>query len=46
MDRWTSDGKVRLDDDLMLLPALGRSFRLRTAVYFTRVVDRTRRRRG
>ena len=39
MDRWTSEGKVRLDDDLMLLPALGRSFRLRSAVYFTQVVD-------
>ena len=39
MDRWTSEGKVRLDDDLMLLPALGRSFKLRSAVYFTQVVD-------
>jgi hypothetical protein len=39
MDRWTSEGKVRLDDDLMLLPALGRSFRLRSAVYFTQAVD-------
>ncbi len=41
MDRWTSDGKVRLDDDQMLLPALGRSFRLRSAVYFTQVVAGT-----
>jgi hypothetical protein len=38
MDRWTSEGKVRLDDDKMLLPALGRSFRLSSAVYFTQVV--------
>ena len=38
MDRWTNEGKVRLDDDLMLLPALGRSFRLKSAVYFTQVV--------
>ncbi len=38
MDRWTSEGKVRLEDDLMLLPALGRSFRLASAVYFTQVV--------
>lgn len=39
MDRWTSEGKVRLDDDLMTVPALQRSFRLRTAVLFTKVVD-------
>jgi hypothetical protein len=39
MDRWTSEGKVRLDDDLMTVPALGRSFRLRSAVLFTKVVD-------
>ena len=38
MDRWTSEGKVKLEDDLMLLPALGRSFRLQSAVYFTQVV--------
>jgi hypothetical protein len=41
MDHWTSDGKVKLDDDLMLLPALGRSFRLVSAVYFTQVVAGT-----
>ncbi|HEY7958228.1 MAG TPA: hypothetical protein VII38_23175 [Polyangia bacterium] len=39
MDKWTAEGKVRLDDDLMSLPALGRSFRLVSAVCFDRVVD-------
>jgi hypothetical protein len=39
MDRWTSEGKVRLDHDLMTVPALQRSFRLRTAILFTKVVD-------
>ena len=38
MDRWTSSGKVHLDDDLMSLPAMGRNFRLRGAVYFTHCV--------
>jgi hypothetical protein len=39
LDRWTIEGKVRLEDDLMTLPALGRSFRLRTAVHFTALVE-------
>jgi hypothetical protein len=39
MDRWTAAGKVRLDDDVMTLPALGRSFKLRSAVYFAHTVD-------
>lgn len=39
MDKWTQEGKVRLDDDLMSLPALGRSFRLASAVLITRPVD-------
>jgi hypothetical protein len=39
MDKWTSEGKVRLDDDVMTLPAMGRSFRLSSAVAFTQVVD-------
>jgi hypothetical protein len=39
MDKWTSEGKVRLDDDVMTLPAMGRSFRLASAVHFTQVVD-------
>lgn len=39
MDRWTADAKVKLQDDVMSLPALGRSFRLITAVHFTKLVD-------
>lgn len=39
MDRWTSEGKVRLDDDVMLVPAMNRSFRLTGAVYFTQLID-------
>ena len=39
MDRWTHDGKVRIDDDVMQLPALGRSFRLEAAVYISRLID-------
>ena len=39
MDRWTGEGKVHLEDDVMTLPALGRSFQLRTAVRFLSVVE-------
>lgn len=39
MDRWTSEGKVTLQDDLMTLPAMARSFRLRAAVRFLSVVE-------
>lgn len=39
MDRWTGEGKVSLQDNLMTLPALGRSFRLRTAVRFLSVIE-------
>ena len=39
MDRWTAEGKVKLDDDVMSLPALNRSFRLESAVYFRAMVD-------
>jgi hypothetical protein len=39
MDRWSSAGKVTLEDDVMHLPALGRSFRLRSAVHFTGTVS-------
>jgi len=39
MDRWTSEGKVRLQDDVMEVPALGRAFRISSAVHFTAVVD-------
>jgi hypothetical protein len=41
MDRWTAEGKVSLSDDVMTLPALGRSFQLRTAVRFKAVADGT-----
>jgi hypothetical protein len=39
LDRWTQEGKVTLDDDQMTLPALGRTFKLRTAVRFLKVVE-------
>lgn len=39
MDRWTTEGKVKLDDDRMQLPALNRSFQLGSAVYFTKMID-------
>jgi hypothetical protein len=39
MDRWSAEGKVTLQDDVMLLPAMGRSFQLRTAVRFLSVVE-------
>ncbi len=39
MDRWTAEGKVNLADDIMTLPALGRSFSLRTAVRFVSVIE-------
>jgi hypothetical protein len=39
LDRWTQEGKVRLQDDVMSLPALGRSFRLIPAVHFVQMVD-------
>jgi hypothetical protein len=39
MDRWTQEGKVLLQDDVMTLPAMNRSFRLRAAVRFTSVVE-------
>src|SRR5262249_33230738 len=39
MDRWTAEGKVHLQDDVMALPALNRSFQLRTAVRFLSVVE-------
>jgi hypothetical protein len=41
MDHWTADGKVRLDDDVMTLPALGRSFQLESAVFFSTIVAGT-----
>jgi hypothetical protein len=39
MDRWSAEGKVNLTDDIMLLPAMGRSFQLRTAVRFLSVIE-------
>jgi hypothetical protein len=39
MDRWTQEGKVKLDDDRMQLPALNRSFQLSSAVYFTQMIE-------
>ena len=39
MDRWSAENKVSLDDDVMLLPALNRSFKLRTAVRFLSVIE-------
>jgi hypothetical protein len=39
VDRWSAEGKVSLKDDLMMLPALARSFRLRPAVRFVSVVE-------
>jgi hypothetical protein len=39
MDRWSGEGKVSLQDDFMTLPALGRSFKLRTAVRFLSVIE-------
>jgi hypothetical protein len=39
MDRWAAEGKVTLQDDIMALPALNRSFKLRTAVRFLSVVE-------
>jgi len=39
MDRWSAEGKVTLQDDIMTLPAMGRSFQLRTAVRFLSVIE-------
>jgi hypothetical protein len=39
MDRWTSGGKVSLDDDVMHIPGLGRSFKIRSAVHITKVLE-------
>ncbi len=39
IDRWLEEGKVRLVGETMTLPALGRSFKLKAAVHFTRIVS-------
>ncbi len=38
MDQWTAAGKVALQDDVMAVPALGRTFRLEGAVRVLKVV--------
>ena len=38
MDQWTSGGKVGLRDDLMTVPALGRTFKIEGAVRITKLV--------
>ena len=39
MQQWTEDGKVSVQDNIMSLPNLGRSFRLTEAVYIVRLVE-------
>ncbi len=39
MDTWTTEGRVQIEDDVMNLPALGRSFRLDPAVYFQSMIE-------
>jgi hypothetical protein len=38
MDQWTTGGKVGIEDDLMSVPALQRTFRIEGAVRITKVV--------
>ena len=37
IDRWSGEGKVTIEGEVMHLPALGRSFRLRPAVHVMRL---------
>ncbi len=39
MQQWTEDGKVSIESNLMILPTLGKSFRLTEAVHITKVVS-------
>lgn len=39
MQQWTEDGKVSVENNLMILPNLGKSFRLTEAVHICRVVS-------
>ena len=39
IDRWLDEGKVRLEGEVMVLPALNKSFRIRPAVHFVRCVS-------
>ena len=38
MQQWTEDGRVSVDNNIMTLPTLGRSFRLTEALHVRRVV--------
>ena len=38
MDQWTTGGKVGLQNDLMTVPAMNRSFRIEGAVRFLKLV--------
>jgi hypothetical protein len=38
MDQWTTGGKVGITDDLMTVPGLNRTFRIESAVRFTKLV--------
>ncbi len=39
IDRWMEEGKVKIEGEIMVLPALGKSFRLKQAVHFTKIVS-------
>jgi hypothetical protein len=39
MQQWTEDGKVSVENNVMILPTLGKSFRLTEAVHITKVVS-------
>jgi hypothetical protein len=39
IDRWMEEGKVKIDGEVMSLPALGKSFRLRPAFHFVKIVS-------
>lgn len=39
LQQWTEGGKVSVQNDIMILPNLGKSFRLTEAVYVARVVS-------
>ncbi len=39
MQQWTEDGKVSVENNVMTLPTLGKSFRLTEALHITKVVS-------
>lgn len=39
IDKWMDEGKVKIDGEIMSLPALGKSFRLRPAYHFLKIVS-------